>query len=308
MNLNVCRGLIHERGGQMRKHSIVRGLSLALVFSVFSVFVLVACEGPQGPAGAPGLPGNPGNPGPSGAQGVQGVPGEPGAPGFPGEPGAPGNPGNPGPPGDTGAQGVAGVDSVSPEAVVSVVNASTVTMDGNTTVMGAGFRPAEPIVLRLQIEGSRVHFFGGQVVADGAGTFSVTTAIGGSKSLKASAPGVRAIVAEGLDGSVARTPVKVVSKHFDASVSSSLSATDVETGSSTTITVAGFKPNERVFVTAIAAVEGNDVVLIGDQANASGAVQLTVDVGFDAGVYTLSAEGGEGSVASGHLVVTAVAK
>ena len=289
----------------MRKHSIVRGLSLALVFSVFSVFVLVACEGPQGPAGAPGLPGNPGNPGPGGAQGAQGVPGEPGAPGFPGEPGAPGNPGNSGPPGD---KGIAGADAVSPEAVVSVSNPTTVTMDGNTTVMGAGFRPAEPIVLRLQIEGNRVHFFGGQIVADGAGTFTVTTAIGGSKSLKASAPGIRAIVAEGLDGSIARTPVNVVSKHFDASVSSSLHATDVETGSSTTITVAGFKPDERVFVTAVAAVEGNDVVLIGDQANASGAVQLSVAVGFDAGVYTLSAEGGEGSVASGHLVVTAVAK
>ena len=289
----------------MRKHSIVRGLSLALVFSVFSVFVLVACEGPQGPAGAPGLPGNPGNPGPGGAQGAQGVPGEPGAPGFPGEPGAPGNPGNSGPPGD---KGIAGADTVSPEAVVSVSNPTTVTMDGNTTVMGAGFRPAEPIVLRLQIEGNRVHFFGGQIVADGAGTFTVTTAIGGSKSLKASAPGIRAIVAEGLDGSIARTPVNVVSKHFDASVSSSLHATDVETGSSTTITVAGFKPDERVFVTAVAAVEGNDVVLIGDQANASGAVQLSVAVGFDAGVYTLSAEGGEGSVASGHLVVTAVAK
>jgi len=292
----------------MRKHSILRGLSLALVFSVFSVFVLVACEGPQGPAGASGLPGNPGNPGPGGAQGVQGIAGEPGAPGFPGEPGAPGNPGNSGPSGDTGAQGAGGADAVSPEAVVWVSNPTTVTMDGNTTVMGAGFRAAEPIVLRLQIEGSRVHFFGGQVVADGAGSFSVTTSIGGSKSLKASAPGVRAIVAEGLDGSIARTPIKVVSKHFDASVSSSLHATDVETGSTSTITVAGFKPNERVFVTAVAAVEGNDVVLIGDQANASGAVQLSVAVSLDAGVYTLSAEGGEGSVASGHLVVTAVAK
>jgi len=299
----------------MRKLNISRGVFLALLFSVFSAFVLVACEGPAGPSGVPGLPGNPGN---AGAQGEPGLPGNPGnagaqgVAGAPGLPGLPGNPGNPGPSGARGApgdQGIAGVSAVSPEATISVDRHQFLTMDQPVTVLGTGFLPAEPVAVRLQIAEDRARFFGGQVVADGAGSWSLTAAIGGSDALKAAAVGDRAIVAEGLDGTVARAAVRILAKpQFVPSPSSTLVANPVVQGDETTIWAAGFKPNERLFVTGVAAVEGSDVIVIGGQANASGAVQMEATINFDAGVYTLLASGAAGSQATAVLVVSGVAK
>lgn len=287
----------------MRKRKISRGLFLALLFSVFSVFVLMACEGPQGASGVAGLPGNPGNPGP---QGVQGVPGEPGQPGLPGNPG---NPGGAGPPGAPGAQGIAGVGAVSPEATIWVSKAQFLSMDQPVTVLGAGFLPAEPVAVRLQIAEDRSRFFGGQVVADGAGSWSLTSAIGGSDALKASAVGDRAIVAEGLDGSIARAAVRVLAKpQLVPAPSSTLVANPVAQGQDTTIWAAGFKPNERLFITGVAAVEGADVIVTGGQANASGAAQMEATINFEPGVYTLLASGAEGSQAAAVLVVAGETK
>ena len=287
----------------MRKRDTSRGVILALLFSIFSAFVLVACEGAQGPPGAAGLPGNPGNPG---AQGVAGVPGDPGLPGLSGNPG---NPGAPGPPGGQGAQGPAGLSAVSPEAEIFVVKAQFLTMSQPVTVLGAGFNPAEPVLLRLQIEEDREKIFGGQITADGAGNWSATAVIGGSDQVKAAAVGNRAIVAEGADGSIARVPVKILGKPIlSPSPSSSLVANPVVTGSDTMIWGAGFKPNESIAITAVAAVEGQDVFVIGDQANSSGAVVFEATINFEAGLYTLIAKGDSGSEATAVLVISAEAK
>jgi len=288
---------------------ISRGVFLALLFSVFSAFVLVACEGPSGPSGVPGLPGNPGNAGAQGEPGLPGNPGNAGAQGVPGLPGLPGNPGNPGPSGPPGSQGIAGVGAVSPEATISVARHQFLTMDQPVTVLGTGFLPAEPVAVRLQIAEDRARFFGGQVVADGAGSWSITAAIGGSDALKAAAVGDRAIVAEGLDGTVARAAVRILAKpQFVPSPSSTLVANPVVQGDETTIWAAGFKPNERLFITGVAAVEGADVIVIGGQANASGAVQMEATINFEAGVYTLLASGAAGSQATAVLVVSGVSK
>jgi len=182
-------------------------------------------------------------------------------------------------------------------------------MDQPVTVLGTGFLPAEPVAVRLQIAEDRSRFFGGQVVADGGGSWSITAAIGGSDALKAAAVGDRAIVAEGLDGTVARAAVRILAKpQFVPSPSSTLVANPVVQGDETTIWAAGFKPNERLFVTGVAAVEGSDVIVIGGQANASGAVQMEATINFEAGVYTLLASGAAGSQATAVLVVSGVAK
>ena len=78
-------------------------------------------------------------------------------------------------------------------------------------------------------------------------------------------------------------------------------------GGSTSIYGAGFKANGQVAVTAIAAKGGLDKFLVGGQANASGAVSLTVSIAEDwpEGVYTLIAEGEGGGSAAAALKVTA---
>jgi hypothetical protein len=45
------------------------------------------------------------------------------------------------------------------------------------------------------------------------------------------------------------------------------------------------------------------VILIGGETNDSGALQLTVKISLDAGIYTLSAVGSQGSRSSAALVV-----
>ena len=78
-------------------------------------------------------------------------------------------------------------------------------------------------------------------------------------------------------------------------------------GGSTSIYGAGFKANGQVAVTAIAAKGGLDKFLVGAQANASGAVSMTVSIADDwpEGVYTLIAEGEGGGKAAAALKVTA---
>jgi hypothetical protein len=201
------------------------------------------------------------------------------------------------------------VGAVSPEATIWVSKAQFLSMDQPVTVLGAGFLPAEPVAVRLQIAEDRSRFFGGQVVADGAGSWSLTSAIGGSDALKASAVGDRAIVAEGLDGSIARAAVRVLAKpQLVPAPSSTLVANPVAQGQDTTIWAAGFKPNERLFITGVAAVEGADVIVTGGQANASGAAQMEATINFEPGVYTLLASGAEGSQAAAVLVVAGETK
>ncbi len=311
----------------MRVRYPTKGVALALAFSLFFILAIVACTGPQGEPGLPGHPGNPGNPGAAGPQG------EPGEPGLPGNPGNPGNPGPQGPQGPQGPKGDPGTPGVSPEAMI-MVSSGVMSVDEPLSISGSGFLPGEPVTLALVIDNIVSYVVGGrtaeQPTANAAGAFSVSFDSikgggGGERGSLERAPGVRSILAVGEDGSRASSPVMITSANAPVtSVASSLVATadtlvNGETnGLDTTITAAGagFAPGEAVTVTIISLVDGADKILVGGTANDSGAfmVESTLagtapadgadpEMAIGVGVYTVLAEGGSGSMATGALVV-----
>jgi len=92
--------------------------------------------------------------------------------------------------------------------------------------------------------------------------------------------------------------------------STSMSATTAAAGADTHIMIAGFGASSSVAITAIAAKGGMDKFLVGGSVNESGAAKMTVGIAADwpAGVYTLVADGENGSQAVAALEVTAAAE
>ena len=286
----------------MRKRFHVKGLVIALLSSVI-VLVLMACTGDPGRPGVSGFPGNPGN---AGAQGIQGPQGNPG---FPGLPGNPGNPGPPGAPGPGGAAGSAGADAVSPGGHI-VVSKSTIATAGDPfSVWGSGFRPGEPVTLLLQVDRTLQIILGGargaQLSANDAGAFSMSfDELGGKSASLARAPGFRSLKASGLDGSRASAPVRIVgSAVAETSVSTSLSAAATVVGESIKIWGAGFGGGEAVTMLAVAASAGENRILVGATANASGAFMVDSPNPLAIGIYTVQAIGNMGSEATAPLVI-----
>ncbi len=283
----------------MRKRNISKGAAFALLFSVFSIFVLIACRGPAGAAGLPGQSGFPGNAGTQGAAGP---------PGLPGLPGNSGNPGPPGPPGAQGPSGLPGLDGVSPQASV-MSSKSVMTMSEPFTVSGSGFRPGEPVVVQLVIGEFASPIAGGargsQVSANGAGAFSVSfDFVSEVAAVISEAAGDRTLLATGADGSMASTAIKIV--NITGGTSPSLATSGAEPAGDAIIVGAGFGPNEFVSIEAVGAgINGGDIILVGDKANASGAFSLsaTIPTNLEEGIYTLRATGAGGSEATAALVV-----
>ncbi len=275
----------------MRKRLPFRESILALSFSV-AIVALIGCAGAAGLPGESGLPGNPGNPGEPGPQGSQGSAGLPGLPGEPGNPGAPGEPGKVGPQGPPGSPGT------SPEAALAV-SQGVITLDQSFAVWGSGFRVGEPVTVFLIVDGGNQANIGGATANESGAFVASIASIGGSSS-----PGVRTVLAQGSDGSIASAPIMVVEvAAMRPSPSSSLVVDIVEPGGEVTIRGAGFRAGEFVSFTAVAAVGGDDKILSGSQANDSGAVGVTVSVNIDAGIYTLKALGDQGSEATTVLAV-----
>ena len=287
----------------MIRHFPMKGIAIALLSTVV-VFALLACTGAQGESGLPGLPGNPGNPG---EPGPLGAPGDSGKAGLPGNPG---NPGAPGPPGAQGPQGPSGLDGVSPQAAI-MVSKNTLATSGDTfAIWGSGFLPGEPVTLTLQVGQDAQIVLGGaagaQVTANGVGAFSASfDDVGGSDSSQSQALGQRGFLASGADGSMASAPVKIVRSAIpEMSVDSSLAVAATAVGNPIMIWGAGFQAGEAVTVIAVAAAQGgNDRILVGGNANDSGAFSLEAPNPVAVGVYSLQAVGNMGSSASGVLVV-----
>jgi len=167
-------------------------------------------------------------------------------------------------------------------------------------VWGAGFRVGEPVLIRFIADNSNQPILG-NATANAAGSFSASFAgIGGT-----TAKGIRAISAIGADGSVASVPVMIVGASLpDPSPSSSLLVAEVAKGDATTIWGAGFIAGEQVSVTALGAgAGGTDIILVGGEANASGALLLSVSIALDPGIYTAQALGNQGSQATAPLAV-----
>jgi len=286
----------------MRKRFPGKGIIVALLSSVF-VFAFIACQGDPGQPGISGFPGNPGNAGPQGGQGV------PGEPGLAGNPGSPGNPGAPGAPGPAGAAGLNGMDAVSPQARL-VISKSTIAAEGDSfSVWGSGFGVGEPITLTLQIDNDLQIILGGvvgaQLSANESGAFAKDfDSIGGNSASRSQAPGIRTLMANGLDGSRASVPVRIVSNAIDDTpVDSSLAASATVVGESISIWGAGFGANEAVTIVVVGATGGNDRILSGAIANDSGAFSVDASNPLDIGIYTAKAIGGSGSSATAPLVI-----
>jgi hypothetical protein len=173
------------------------------------------------------------------------------------------------------------------------------------TVTGSGFNLGEPVVVSVRISGDLDRIVG-STAANAGGAFETSfTGIGGTDAIKAAALGPRSIIAVGADGNEASAPVVIVKERVEApSPSTSLAAGLVEKGEEATIWGAGFLPNEHVALVAIGgAADGSDKIIVGDAANASGALTTSVTVNLDAGIYTLEAVGAKGSKATAPLVV-----
>ncbi len=218
----------------------------------------------------------------------------------------PGNPGQPGPPGPQGPPGPPGAPAVSPEANLWV-NKTALTMTEPLEIRGSGFRVGEPVTIILQIDQFLQRVIG-EATADASGAFLARfESIGGRPDTIARVrPGnVYSLTAQGADGSRASTPVMIVAAPVPEGAVGALWAGAVPPGPNgkLTLLVGGFKPNEFVVVTAVAASGGQDVILVGGEVNASGAATLEATTNLEEGIYTLKAIGDQGSQASAPLFV-----
>jgi len=141
----------------LKRNSFGKLVILSLIF----LLAAAACQGSAGTGGTAGPKGDPG------------LPGNPGAPGLPGEPGNPGNSGPSGVQGPAGPSGPQGNPAVATVGSV-VLNPGTVALEvgatggwsgmsyfwetGEFSVLGSGFTPGEPYLLKLNIAGEE---FGG---------------------------------------------------------------------------------------------------------------------------------------------------
>ena len=170
-------------------------------------------------------------------------------------------------------------------------------------VTGSGFIPGEPIELALEISpDSHAHVEGGEVQANAAGAFRV-----GLDELGAGdASGVITLLAEGADGSLASAPVRVVSSPVNVTaVDSSLSVSATREGTDFTVLGAGFMSGEAVTISVVGVAGGSDRILVGANANESGAFMADAPNPLEVGVYTLRAVGSKGSSATTALMICA---
>ena len=252
------------------------------------------------PMGAQGLRGQ------QGLQGLRGEPGEQGSPGVQGPAGPRGTPGAPGAVGLPGPQGPPGDPAVSPQAAL-MTSKSTVALDEPLAIAGSGFRPSEAITLVLVTPATKIIIGGGsgsQITANGAGAFVLdVAAIGGSAS-----EGVHTLMAEGSDGSVASQPIVIAPPPPEPPIppmpGSSLVANAVEPGGTTTFWGAGFHADETVTLTALAASQGQDTIIIATPSNSSGAFTVNAEIELAVGIYTVKAVGTMGSEATAPLWVS----
>ena len=184
-----------------------------------------------------------------------------------------------------------------------VLSKDTLAAAGDSfAVGGSGFNPGEPVVVSLIVDPdtSIVPEGGDQIQANASGAFSVAfDEVGGS-----GASGYLTFLAEGEDGSLASALVRIVSSPVaTTAVDTSLAADVVLVGESARVLGAGFVPGEAVTLSAVGVAGGSDRILVGANANDSGAFMVDAPNPLEVGVYTLRAVGSKGSSATTALLV-----
>ncbi len=175
---------------------------------------------------------------------------------------------------------------------------SVAAYDDPVIVTGSGFIPGEPIELALDISpGNHIHLHveGDNLQANASGAFRV-----GLEELDAGdASGVLTFLAEGEDGSLASTPVRIVSSPVNVTaVDSSLYSSPTRAGMGLSVLGAGFMSGEAVTISVVGVAGGSDRILVGTNANESGAFMVDAPNPLEVGVYTLKAVGSKGSMAT----------
>jgi len=299
--------------------------------SVLLLVLLAACAGPAGKSGLPGNPGNPGAAGPGGPQGAPGPQGPAGDPGFPGNPGFPGDPGLPGLSGVQGIQGPPG-EAVSEES--NMMSSSPILyLDQSATFWGSGYLPFEPLRVYIDLGDVQANLGFADANAGGGWSFIIDQdTLGEVSSVSSNAAafieaGVVSVVGEGLDGTLASTPVSIMAatpappaRPDPPSIASSLlvgsvSATGqfvagvVAEGGTARLLGSGFSPGEGTAITVITGVgDAGEVKTTGvaiAPANDSGAFSKDIPISMAPGVYTIEARGVGGSFATAALWITA---
>ena len=185
-----------------------------------------------------------------------------------------------------------------------MLSKSSIAATGDSfAVLGSGFIPGEPVQLSVMVDpNSSVMPEGGEVQANASGAFSVAIAEIGSSD----AAGYLTFLAEGEDGSKASAPVRVVSSPVNVTaVDTSLSADVAVVGMSAMVAGAGFVAGEAVTLSVVGVAGGSDRILVGANANDSGAFMVDAPNPLEIGVYTLRAVGSKGSSATMPLIVCA---
>jgi hypothetical protein len=189
-------------------------------------------------------------------------------------------------------------------------------LDESLSISGSGFKPGEPVTLLLVVDQNLQAMIGGgrraQTQASSAGTFSIDfDSIGGTfkgdtRERALGDGGRKSVLASGADGSKASIPVRVFgSSQGVRTTSASLVASNTASGGDSTVVGAGFQAEEFVTILAVGASSGEDRIVGGGEANEFGAFSVMVSVTLDDGLYTLSAVGDKGTMASGALLVGA---
>ncbi len=168
------------------------------------------------------------------------------------------------------------------------------------SIAGSGFIPGEPVELSLMIDPNNSVMLGDEVQANASGAFSVAVADAGASD----ASGYLSVMAMGADGSLASAPVRIVSSALnETAVDSSLSTSVTPAGEAATVSGAGFNAGEAVTLSVVGVAGGSDRILVGANANDSGAFMVDAPNPLEVGVYTLRAVGSKGSSATTPLVV-----
>ncbi len=282
---------------------------IAAVALIAGALIGAACSGPPGEQGPPGSQGEPGLEGPSGAKGDTGPAGPAGRRGPSGVTG---------PAGEAGPQGPA---APQPQARITT-SLATVTLDEDFEVWGSGFAAGESVIISLAVD-EFLQQVVGDTTASASGSFRVSVGgIGGEARVRSRVSGgqIYTLVALGSAGTLASSPVNVILERPAPTPSptplpeptmvptpeppapdatTTLVAEIAVSGELNTFWASGFAPGETVLL----GILGGPEILVGRDANESGAVMLEARIDLGPGVYTAIATGELGGRATWPLIV-----
>ncbi len=224
-----------------------------------------------------------------------------------------GSKGDTGDKGDTGAAGAAGAVGARGATVAAslVLDSTSINVGGKIAGAGAGFQPNEEVYVALLIGGQIAELGVAGATANDKGTFAFN---GPSQGLGVTiVPGNYTLMAQGLNGSLASTVVKVIAVAATPTPAPSqtnnlvLITLGVCAGQKVEGYVSGFAATEVVTVTV------GTVAIASGTTGATGALSFTgpttgIPATLAVGVHTMTAKGSKGSLATSPIVMTAVCK